>query len=155
MATAAALERRAPAPAQAVVVLTGREERMHAGFALLRAGLAERLLITGVVQGANPLELARVRAADPALYDRATELDETALTTADNARVAAAWAEARKLDRLLVVSSAWHLPRGLVLLADAAPDAVLLPAAAAAPWPWAGLPVEWAKFIWARGRTPG
>ena len=52
-------------------MLTGREERMHAGFVLLRAGLAERMLITGVVQGANQLELARVRAADPALYDAA------------------------------------------------------------------------------------
>jgi uncharacterized SAM-binding protein YcdF (DUF218 family) len=136
-------------------VLTGKEERMHVGFALLRAGLGGKLLISGVVQGANPLELARVRAADPALYDSAVELDEAAVTTADNARIAAAWAAAHGFRRLIVVSSAWHLPRGLVLLADAAPEVMLQPAPAPAPWPWLGLPVEWAKFIWARGRTPG
>lgn len=123
---------------------------MHEAFALLRAGLGERLLITGVVQGANRFELAGVRAADAALFDAAVDLDEGAVTTADNARVAAAWSRRRGYRSLLVVSSAWHLPRGLAALGREAPDAALSPAAPPGPWPWRELPAEWAKFLWTR-----
>jgi len=123
---------------------------MHDAFALLRSGLGERLLITGVVQGANALELARVRDADPTLFDSAVDLDESALTTTDNARVAAAWAGARGFDSLLVVSSAWHLPRALAALGRAAPDASFVPAASQSAWPWPELPAEWVKFFWTR-----
>ena len=131
-------------------MLTGRVERLDAGFALLRAGLAERLLVSGVGEGADHEQLARLRAGDPALYDARVALDEASITTADNARAAAAWAAAQGDRRLLVVSSAWHLPRGLVLLGRAAPGVTLLPAAATGPWPWTDLPLEWAKYLWTR-----
>jgi uncharacterized SAM-binding protein YcdF (DUF218 family) len=131
-------------------VLTGREERLDAGFALLAAGLGARLLVSGVGEGADHVQLARVRAGDPALYDARVELDEASASTAENASAAAAWADAQDARRLLVVSSAWHLPRGLALLARAAPEATLIPAPAPASWPWLGLPAEWAKYLWTR-----
>ena len=122
---------------------------MQVAFALLRAGHGERLLITGVVHGANSLELARLRAVDPVLFASAVDLDESAVTTADNARVAAAWAQGR-FDSLVVVSSAWHLPRSLAALGRAAPDMTLAPASPPCAWPWPELPLEWAKFLGTR-----
>lgn len=155
LAAAALLARAAPTQADGVVVLTGREERLDAGFGLLRRGLGGRLLITGVGEGADDEQLARVRAGDPALYDNAVDLDETAADTAGNARAVAAWAAAHGMTRVIVVSSAWHLPRGLAAISRLAPELELEAAAAPGPWPWTGLPAEWAKFIWERGRRPG
>lgn len=155
LGTVATLGGASPERADGIVVLTGREERLDAGFALLRRGLGARMLISGVGEGADREQLARVRAGDAALYDAAVDLDETAADTAGNARAVAAWAAAHGMRRVIVVSSAWHLPRGLAAIARAAPDLALEPAPAPGPWPWAGLPAEWAKYLAERGRAAG
>ena len=50
-----------------------------------------------------------------------------AATTHDNAMETAAWARANGVHSLLVVTSAYHIPRALTELARALPEATLYP----------------------------
>ncbi len=123
-----------PSSADAIVVLTGAPGRIEAGLRLLSANPTSRLLISGVGPAVGFGELTRRAGLDPALASRIT-LGRLAHTTSGNAREAAAWARQRGFMALVVVTSSYHLPRALLEFARAMPDAVLIPAAVANPWP--------------------
>lgn len=128
-------DRTVATPADGIVALSGRLERLHAAFDLLRQGLAPAALLSGTVEGANEPELARLRALDPVTFDARVTLGRAARDTRGNAAEAAAWAAARGIRRLIVVSSPHHLPRGLVHLGQAMPGVELF-AVAVAPGHW-------------------
>lgn len=163
-------------PLPGAVVLTGGQGRVDAGVRLLAEGRARRLLISGV----NPrtTEAAIRRAVAPAvvrnggdgerqrlegLFTCCVQLGRSALDTVGNARETRDWATARGLDRLLVVTSDYHMPRALLELRRA------LPGTALTPWPvtsprlreagWYADPAalrrlagEWARLVSARAR---
>jgi uncharacterized SAM-binding protein YcdF (DUF218 family) len=115
-------------PTDAIVVLTGGAERVRTGLQLLDAGAAPRLFISGVAPGLTLAELARAHGRDPAALQGRVDLGHAAATTVGNAAETAAWLRGRRLAHpsLRVVTAGYHMPRALVELQRALPEAELL-----------------------------
>ncbi len=112
--------------ADAIVVLTGGELRLAAGAQLLREGRGARLLISGVNRQTSTDDLKRVSGLPDRLFACCVDIDYAAHTTSDNADETKAWAEARHLRRLIVVTSSYHMPRSLTELRRTLPSVVLI-----------------------------
>lgn len=110
-----------------IVVLTGGAERVRTGLDLLDAGLAPRLLVSGVAPGLTLGDLAAAHGRDPAALAGRVALGRAAATTVGNAAETAAWARANDLRSLRVVTAAYHMPRALVELDRALPTVALVP----------------------------
>mgnify|MGYP001765443308 CR=1 FL=1 len=110
------------ARADGIVVLTGGRDRVSGGVELLEEGRGRRLLISGVHPQTRAEDIQKVTDADRALFACCVDLGHRAETTVGNAREAADWARAHGFSSLIVVTSAYHMPRSLVELDKAAPD---------------------------------
>ena len=143
--------RSAPLRADGIVVLTGGADRVAAGLRLLAEGRGRILLVSGVGGAAEFADLARQAGADRALESRVT-LGRIAESTYGNALETAAWARARNLASLLVVTSDYHMPRAIAELSRALPGVALYPAAVSPRSPgrvatWGLLAAEYTKFL--------
>ena len=110
----------------AIVVLTGGQERVETALDLLDAGLAPRLLVSGAAARLTLADLARVHGRDPAALAGRVMLGRAAATTVGNAAEAAAWTRAQGLGpgvSIRVVTAGYHMPRALVELRRAMPSA--------------------------------
>lgn len=116
----------ASANADAIVVLTGGHARVNEAIRLLEEGRANRLLISGVHPGTTREQLAAVTASSMPLEKNSVDLDRVALNTAGNAVETANWVKKNGFSSLLVVTSAYHLPRAKVELAGALPNVALI-----------------------------
>jgi uncharacterized SAM-binding protein YcdF (DUF218 family) len=96
-----------------VVVLTGGRDRVDAGLAILQRGGARRLLISGVHPATSAEAIRRQTEAPAPLFACCVDLGRRAETTYGNAREAADWAAAHRFASLVVVTSAYHIPRAL------------------------------------------
>lgn len=125
-----------------IVVLTGGAGRVGEGLRLLEADPSARLLVSGVHEATGLADLMRGEGRDgEALAGRVT-LGRTARSTRGNAEETAAWARTQAIDTLVVVTSAYHMPRALLLLRRALPEARLVPHPVTPPaWrePWGRL----------------
>ena len=122
--------RYAPAPnerADAIVVLTGGELRLAAAAKLLTEGRGGRLLISGVNPQTTLDDLKRVSGLPDRLFTCCVDIDYAAHTTSGNAHETKAWAEARRLKKLIVVTSSYHMPRSLTELRRTLPEVALVP----------------------------
>jgi len=115
-----------PMSADAIVVLTGGPERIDSGMSLLAAGQGKRLLISGVFPGVTRDALKDLMSADSALFDCCVDVDWRAESTIGNAAETAAWAKENGFHSLIVVTSAYHLPRSLRELGHTMPDVTLI-----------------------------
>lgn len=113
--------------ADAIAVLTGGPGRIEAGVRLLEDGAAPVLLVSGVGLRIGLDDIARIAGAPAEALAGRVVLGRAAASTHGNAIEIAAFAEARGARRILVVSADFHLPRALVELRRALPDAELLP----------------------------
>ncbi len=113
--------------ADGIVVLTGGTARVTEALELLAAGRGKRLLITGVNPGTTTADIAR-QVVD---YDRilacCVDLDYSALNTLGNAVETRRWATDRGFHSLIIVTSAYHMPRALAEIAHQLPDVALIP----------------------------
>lgn len=112
-------------PSDAIVVLTGGPARIDAAMGLLTSGRGARLLVSGVHPGVTKEELSGLLSADKALFDCCVDMDWRAEDTIGNAAETAAWVEANSFQTLLVVTSAYHLPRALRELGHTMPTTEL------------------------------
>ena len=104
----------APQPtADAIGGLTGGPERIDAAMDLLASGRGARLLVSGVHPEVTKEELSDLLSPDKALFDCCVDMDWRAEDTIGNAAETASWVEANGFQSLLVVTSAYHLPRAL------------------------------------------
>lgn len=121
------------AQADGIVVLTGGADRLYTAYGLLQGGKGQRLLITGVGQGATKADLRGQLGAEDAPSDTAApfncciDLDYSAQDTVGNAGASAKWAGKQGYDSLIVVTSAYHMPRTLIEMGRAMPDKTLTP----------------------------
>lgn len=121
----------------AIVALTGGEGRVATGVAVLAEGRGQRLLISG---GNPEVTMGAIRAAagaPPELFDCCVDIGVEAANTVGNAEETARWAASQGYQRLIIVTSDYHMPRALLELKAAMPERELLPYGVATPPPWA------------------
>ncbi len=100
--------------ADGIVVLTGKGGgRLDAGADLLRNGHGERLLISGVNRNVTREDVLNILALPEDLSACCVDLD-FAVDTIENAKETAIWAEALAFDHIILVTSAYHMPRAQV-----------------------------------------
>ncbi|MFV2093429.1 MAG: YdcF family protein [Hyphomicrobiales bacterium] len=113
------------ASADGIVVFTGGKDRIAVAANLLAQGRGRRLLISGVNPSTPRRDLEGLAPEMEQLSDCCIDLGRQAEDTIGNARETADWANGYGFRSLLVVTSAYHLPRSLTELSSAMPDAVL------------------------------
>jgi uncharacterized SAM-binding protein YcdF (DUF218 family) len=113
--------------ADGIVVLTGGDSRVTDALALLAAGRAKRLLISGVYTGTTTSDIARQVVDYNRMLTCCVDLDYSAVNTVGNAVGARQWAVKNGFHSLIVVTSAYHMQRALAELAHQLPDVALIP----------------------------
>ena len=113
--------------ADGIVVFTGGSARISGAMALLAEGRAERLLISGV----NP-DVGRTALADQVdkplrpMLECCVDLDH-ARDTVENASGTREWIEENGFRSVIVVTSAYHMPRSMAELGHALGDVIIIP----------------------------
>jgi len=113
--------------ADGIVVLTGGTSRVTDALELLAARRGKRLLITGVNPGTTTADIARQVAGYDRLLNCCVDLDYSAINTLGNAVETRRWAIDRGFHSLIIVTSAYHMPRALAEIAHQLPDVALIP----------------------------
>lgn len=147
-----------PDPASgAVVALTGASDARI----IEAVDLADRfdlpLLISGVHTDARAEDIARVAGVEVEKIRCCVTLGKAAATTEGNGQEVARWARMRNIDRIMVVTSEYHMDRALIELRRSMPEASFAPHAVASmkvpPGLWYSDPVtarrmleEWVKY---------
>ncbi|MDD3837999.1 MAG: YdcF family protein [Phenylobacterium sp.] len=116
-----------PRPADGIVALTGAgsNERIAAAMHLLETERGKRLLVSGVNREASREDIRTVSRAVRRLYDCCVDLGFEAANTVGNAKETAEWARAMRYDSLIVVTADYHMPRAMLELRGAMPEAEL------------------------------
>lgn len=147
-----------PRPADGIVVLTGGASRIVDALELLAAGRGKRLLISGVHPATTPDELTRLNPDFERLLACCIDLGREATNTVGNAVETGRWARERGFRSLIVVTSAWHMPRALIEIENELPEARLVPYPVVSermretPW-WSDAPtvrlllIEYVKYV--------
>jgi uncharacterized SAM-binding protein YcdF (DUF218 family) len=120
------------APTDAIVVLTGGSERLGEGVRLLSAGLAKKLLVSGVHADVTLQELVaslppEVGPPTPEQLACCVVLGYTAGNTLGNARETAEWMAAEGFTSLQLVTANYHMPRSLLEFRQAMPEVEVVP----------------------------
>ena len=113
--------------ADGIVVLTGGDSRVSDGLALLAAGRAKRLLISGVYTGTTTSDIARQVVDYNRMLNCCVDLDYSAINTLGNAVGTRQWTLKNGFHSLIVVTSAYHMPRALAELSHQLPEVALIP----------------------------
>jgi uncharacterized SAM-binding protein YcdF (DUF218 family) len=115
----------------AIVVLTGAPGRLTRGLALLEAGRARRMFISGVGRDVLPAELAYANKAPEQLFHCCIDLGREAVDTRSNGLEVAHWVERHHYRSVRLITTDWHMPRARFELSrsldphvDVLPDAV-------------------------------
>lgn len=95
----------------AVVVPTGGEGRIGRGLDVLEAGLAEKMLVSGVDREVKPGEFAAEFEVDEAVLECCVTLGFAAVDTRGNASEIAQWVEDNDITSLRLVTTDWHMRR--------------------------------------------
>lgn len=112
--------------ADAVVALTGAEDRLDAATALFERGVGRRMLITGVYPYMTKALLKPLLHGGPR-FDCCVDLGFSATNTHGNAMETAGWARAHGFRSLVVVTANYHMPRSLEEFSAAMPGVKLVP----------------------------
>ncbi len=121
------LSLRDPAPlgmrTDAVVVLTGGAGRLSRGLAVLEAGSARRMLVSGVDRQTTRRQLAAAAGLNVKRL-RTTDLGYEAVDTRSNAEETARWVQRNRFGSIRLVTSAGHMRRARLELARVLPAGV-------------------------------
>lgn len=156
--------READLTTEAIVVFTGGQARIAAGFELLNTGKATRLLISGVHPSTSKGDLQAMASIPSDILRCCVDLGFQAADTSGNARETAAWVREGHVKSLRVVTASYHMPRSLVELKRHLPDVELVPHPVFPPqfklsewWTWPGTAMllfeEGNKYIFALFRA--
>ncbi|MGE0722880.1 MAG: YdcF family protein [Alphaproteobacteria bacterium] len=146
----------------AIVVPTGGRERIPLGIALLAAGRADKLLVTGVHPDVDRPTLLREMQAPAGVDRERIVLGHAAGDTRGNAAEAAAWMRHEGYRSLRLVTANYHLRRSALELARALPEATIVLHPVFPPqikrewWLFPGtamlLAAEYGKYLWSLAR---
>jgi uncharacterized SAM-binding protein YcdF (DUF218 family) len=110
----------------AIVVLTGGSLRVQSGLALLAAGKAKKLFISGVYQGVEVAELLRLSRQSPDRVACCIVLGHAADNTHGNALETAAFMREEGFHSLRLVTANYHMPRSLLEFSRAMPGIAVI-----------------------------
>lgn len=108
--------------ADAVVVLTGGNQRIDQAIELLESGIGQRLLISGVHPDTSAARIREMTRAPQSLFACCVDIGYDAIDTVGNALETAKWVKKRGYHQVLVVTSNYHMPRSLMELRRIDPD---------------------------------
>ncbi|MET3559382.1 uncharacterized SAM-binding protein YcdF (DUF218 family) [Bartonella japonica] len=108
--------------ADAIIVLTGGENRIETGLDLLQKGLGSRLLISGVNTTTNLKNLTHNAHIAPQLLNCCVDLEHKAINTKGNAKESADWIKKHHYTTLYIVTHDYHIWRSLRELKYLMPD---------------------------------
>lgn len=132
-----------------IVVLTGGGGRIERGLALLEAGAARRMLVSGVDTEVRRVELAARFPGHTRLFACCIDLGREAIDTRSNAEETARWVAANEVRSLRLVTSSYHLRRARLEVTAELPTGVrLVPDAVPAELRPAALIDEYSKYLW-------
>jgi uncharacterized SAM-binding protein YcdF (DUF218 family) len=131
----------------AVVVLTGGKGRLKRGLAILEAGSARRMLVSGVDRGVTRRQLASAAGVSRKRL-ATTDLGYEAVDTRSNAEETARWVTANDIKSIRLVTSAGHMRRARLELAQALPAGVsVLPDAVPVEPKAPSIAAEYSKYL--------
>jgi uncharacterized SAM-binding protein YcdF (DUF218 family) len=113
--------------ADGIAVLTGGVSRIDRAMALLAAGKAKRVLITGVNRTTTVEELKQLASRGDQYFTCCVDIDKEARNTIDNATETSQWVALNHYHSIIVVTSNYHMPRALAELARVMPGVTLIP----------------------------
>ena len=116
----------ASASGDGIVVLTGGAKRLTAAITLLEDGHGKRLLISGVHPKTSLQDLLDREAGDGRL-SCCIDVDHAARDTIGNALQTTKWIAEHGFSSVIVVTSAYHMPRSLIELSRRLPDTEVVP----------------------------
>lgn len=116
-----------PIQAEAVASLTGASDARIISAVQLADSLDLPLLISGVNVDTTPADIARVAKVDVDKIDCCVTLGKAAASTEGNGDEVADWARRNKVDRIIVVTSEYHMERALFELKRAMPEGHFIP----------------------------
>jgi len=117
-----------PSPrADGIVALTGDTGRIGKAIDLLSHDSATRLLISGVDEAISTETLRNAFPASASLFGCCIDIGHAARDTRGNAREARDWARTHGYRSLIVVTSAYHMPRSLAEMSRELPEIELVP----------------------------
>lgn len=116
-----------PLQAEAVASLTGASDARIISAIQLADSLDLPLLISGVNVDATPADIARVAKVDVDKIECCVTLGKAAASTEGNGDEVADWARRNKVDRIIVVTSEYHMERALFELKRAMPEGHFIP----------------------------
>jgi uncharacterized SAM-binding protein YcdF (DUF218 family) len=94
-----------------IVVPTGGPGRIQRGAALIMAGSAQRMFISGAAPNASAASIARTNGLDRRLFACCVDVGHEASNTRSNAEETIEWLRARKAKTVRLVTTDWHMPR--------------------------------------------
>lgn len=112
--------------ADGIVVVTGGQHRLVEAARLLAAGRGSRLLISGANRQVSREDIQKRSGLNAAMFEK-VDVGYDALDTVGNADETREWARAQGFTRLIVVTSAYHMPRTMTELGRAMPEVTLIP----------------------------
>ncbi len=110
----------------AIAVLTGGRDRLSTGLRLLSEKRAEKLFVSGVYHGVDVVKLLELSRRTPEKLRCCIEIGHSAGNTAGNAIETAAWMRRQGYRSLRIVTSSYHIPRGLLEFRAALPGVTLV-----------------------------
>src|SRR5216683_1748564 len=113
-------------PTDAIVVLTGGRLRLETGLQLLAAGTAKKLFVSGVNQRVDREELLRPLGPTAQHAACCIVLGHEADNTFGNARETATWMREEGYRSLRLVTSWYHMRRGLLEFGRAMPQVTIV-----------------------------
>jgi uncharacterized SAM-binding protein YcdF (DUF218 family) len=111
----------------AIVVWTGGSQRLETGLRLLADGLAGKMFVSGVHPATTVADLVERGAVPPEAVACCVEAGREAADTTGNAAETAEWMQRLGFRSLRLVTSSYHMPRSLLEIRRALPDAVIVP----------------------------
>ena len=109
-----------------IVVLTGGPGRIERGLELIRRGVAQRMLISGVERTVRQHELAAAHRVDERVFECCIDLGQESVDTRSNADEVARWLEARRFRSIRLITTDWHMPRARYEIRRRAPDGLTI-----------------------------
>jgi uncharacterized SAM-binding protein YcdF (DUF218 family) len=113
--------------ADGAAALTGSDARLKVGVSLVQQGVVPRLLISGVNPKSTQSEVRLVAGGSDPLYSCCVDLGRQADDTVGNATEVSNWVRRHNIQRLILITDNYHMPRSLFEMRKAVPDLVIIP----------------------------